>query len=78
MECTSETAANLSVWTDRELIRIILDQKKWNYSQGKLIVCVSFCLEGLFCWLKFLVVSKAGVSHITEEIPLSHMEGVGQ
>lgn len=55
--CTSETAANLPVWTDRELIRIILHQKqKWDYSQGKLTVRVSFCLEGLLCWLKFLVV----------------------
>lgn len=54
---TSETAANLPVWTDRELIRIILHQKqKWDYSQGKLNVRVSFCLEGLLCWVKFLVV----------------------
>lgn len=53
---TSETAANLPVWTDRKLIRIILHQKKRDYSQGKLIVRVSFCLEGLLCWLKFLIV----------------------
>lgn len=59
--CTSETSANLPVWTDRELIRIILDQKKitWISARKKLIVLFSFCLEGLLCWLKILVVSKA-------------------
>lgn len=53
---TSETAANLPVWTDRKLIRIILHQGKKTKNekgitgQGKLIVGVSFCLEVL---LKF-------------------------
>lgn len=46
--CTSETAANPPVLSDTVLIRIILYQKTNGIAaKGKLIVHVSFCLEGL-------------------------------
>lgn len=57
---TSETATNLPVLTDRELIRIILHQKKnvitVTEKKKTFIVHVSFCLEGVLGCLKFLLV----------------------
>lgn len=57
---TSETATNLPVLTDRELIRIILHQKKnvitVTEKKKPFIVHVSFCLEGVLGCLKFLLV----------------------
>lgn len=80
--CPTGTIPNLPALTDRDLIRIIPQQekRKWDYGQATFIVDVSFCLENQLCWLKFLVVWRLWTwfRHITEEIPPSCMEGVGQ
>lgn len=61
---TSETAANLPVWTDRELIRIIVNQKgKKNgfpASESSLFLFLFLLLlfEGSVVLVKVLVVSK--------------------